>query len=99
VRWFDTTAFRKTAPGEFGSTPRNAIRGPGLKNVDLSLSKRVTLDAMRRGMNLEIRIDAFNAFNNVNLGVPNLNFASAAFGRIGTALDAREFQFGFKLNF
>ena len=99
ARWFDTTAFRKTAPGEFGSTPRNAIRGPGLKNVDLSLSKRVTLDAMRRGMNLEIRIDAFNAFNNVNLGVPNLNFASAAFGRIGTALDAREFQFGFKLNF
>jgi hypothetical protein len=31
--------------------------------------------------------------------VPNLNFASAAFGRIGSALDAREFQFGIKLNF
>ncbi len=99
TQWFNTAAFQKTAPGEFGSTPRNAIRGPGLKNVDLSLSKRVVLDAMKRGMNLEIRIDAFNAFNNVNFGVPNLNVASAAFGRIGSALDAREFQFGLKLNF
>jgi outer membrane receptor protein involved in Fe transport len=99
AQWFNTGAFQKTAPGEFGSAPRNAIRGPGLKNVDLSLSKRVVLDALKRGMNLEIRIDAFNAFNNVNFAAPNLNFASATFGRIGSALDAREFQFGLKLNF
>jgi hypothetical protein len=99
ARWFNTAAFQRTAPGEFGSTPRNAVRGPGLKNVDLSLSKRVVLDGVKQGMNLELRIDAFNAFNNVNFGVPNLNFASAAFGRIGSALDAREFQFGVKLNF
>jgi outer membrane receptor protein involved in Fe transport len=99
ARWFNTAAFQRTPPGEFGSTPRNAIRGPGLKNVDLSLSKRVALDRVKRGMNLEVRVDAFNAFNNVNFGVPNLNFASSAFGRIGTALDAREFQFGLKLNF
>jgi hypothetical protein len=99
ARWINTLAFRKTAPGEFGSTPRNAIRGPGLTNVDLSLSKRIALDAVKRGMNVDVRIDVFNALNNVNLGVPNLNFASAAFGRIGSALDAREFQFGVKVGF
>ena len=99
ARWINTAAFQKTAPGAFGSAPRNAIRGPGLKNVDLSLTRRVGLGAVRRGMALEIRVDAFNALNNVNFGVPNLNFASAAFGRIGSALDAREFQFGVKLSF
>jgi len=32
--------------------------------------------------------------------VPQLNFASSAFGRISsTATDAREFQFGVKINF
>jgi hypothetical protein len=99
ARWFNTAAFQRTAPGEFGSTPRNAIRGPGLTNVDLSLSKRVVLDRVKRGMSVDIRIDAFNAFNNVNFNPPNLNFASAAFGRIGSALDAREFQFGIKIGF
>jgi hypothetical protein len=100
TRWFNTAAFQKTAPGEFGTTPRNAIRGPSLRNVDLSISKRLTIDAVRKGMNVELRIDAFNAFNNVNFGVPQLNIASSAFGRIGsTATDAREFQFGVKLNF
>jgi outer membrane receptor protein involved in Fe transport len=100
TRWFNAAAFQKTAPGEFGTTPRNAIRGPSLRNVDLSISKRLTIDAVRKGMNVELRIDAFNAFNNVNFGVPQLNIASSAFGRIGsTATDAREFQFGVKLNF
>ena len=97
THWFNTAAFQKTAPGEFGTTPRNAIRGPGLRNVDLSISKRV---ALHKAMNVELRIDAFNAFNNVNFGVPQLNFASSAFGRISsTATDAREFQFGVKINF
>jgi len=100
TRWFDTAAFQKTAAGEFGTTPRNAIRGPSLRNVDLSFSRRVGLDAARRGMNLELRVDVFNAFNAVNFGVPQLNIASSAFGRISaTATDAREFQFGVKFNF
>ena len=35
-----------------------------------------------------------------NFGVPQLNIASSAFGRISaTATDAREFQFGVKWNF
>ena len=51
-------------------------------------------------MNVEVRIDVFNAFNAVNFGVPQLNIASSAFGRISaTATDACEFQFGVKLNF
>ena len=99
-QWFNVLAYRRTGPGEFGSAPRNSFRGPDLINTDIALIKRVSMAGVRRGMNLELRIEAFNAFNRVNLGVPNLNIASATFGRIGsTATDAREFQFGVKLSF
>jgi hypothetical protein len=51
-------------------------------------------------MNIEVRIEVFNLFNRVNYGVPNLNIASGAFGRIGnTATEAREMQFGMKFTF
>jgi outer membrane receptor protein involved in Fe transport len=100
AQWFNTAAYQRTAIGQFGSAPRNSFRGPGLVNTDMSLIKRVYLDGVRNGMNIEVRIEAFNAFNQVNLGVPNLNIASGAFGRIGsTATDAREFQFGVKVTF
>jgi hypothetical protein len=100
AQWFNVAAYQRTGPGEFGTAPRNSFRGPGLVNTDIALIKRVYMNGVRQGMNLEVRIEAFNAFNRVNLGVPNLNIASAAFGRIGsTATDAREFQFGVKLTF
>jgi hypothetical protein len=101
AQWFNTAAYARTAPGQFGSAPRNSFRGPGLMNTDASLIKRMYLDRVRKGMNVEVRIEVFNAFNRVNLGVPNLNIASGgAFGRIGaTATDAREMQFGMKFTF
>ena len=69
-------------------------------NTDASLIKRMYLDRVRKGMNVEVRIEVFNLFNRVNFGVPNLNIASGAFGRIGnTATDAREMQFGMKFTF
>mgnify|MGYP003508233623 CR=1 FL=1 len=64
--------------------PVSMTRGPGLKNTDVALIKRVFLDGIRRGMNLELRLEGFNVFNVVNYGVPNLNIASGTFGRIGS---------------
>ncbi len=100
AQWFNVAAYQRTAPGQFGSAPRNSFRGPGLANTDIALIKRVFLDRVRQGMNLELRLEVFNAFNRVNLGVPNLNIASGAFGRIGsTATDSREYQVGVKFTF
>ena len=100
AQWFNTSAYARTGPGQFGSAPRNSFRGPSLVNTDASLIKRMYLDRVRKGMNVEVRIEVFNAFNRVNFGVPNLNIASGAFGRIGsTATDAREMQFGMKFTF
>jgi hypothetical protein len=100
ARWFNTAAFQRAGIGQFGDAPRNSIRGPGLVNTDMSIIKRVRLDALRRGVAVEIRAEAFNLFNRVNFGAPVNDFSSSAFGTIGsTATDAREFQFGVKVSF
>jgi hypothetical protein len=75
--------FTNPAPGGFADQPRNAFRGPGLKNVDLSLFKNVALPGMNgRGSTLQIRVEAFNVFNWVNLDEPNGTLNNANFGRV-----------------
>jgi hypothetical protein len=58
--------------GQFGNAPRNVIIGPGRFNTDLSLTKqfRWSGGSSRR---IEVRIEAFNVFDTVNLGNPNGN--------------------------
>jgi hypothetical protein len=66
-------------------------------NTDLSFIKRVPFGS---GKAFEIRVEGFNIFNRVNLGVPVTDFSSNSFGRIQTtATAAREFQFGVKVRF
>ena len=48
---------------------------------------------------MQVRIDLFNAFNNVNYGNPGSTFGAATFGRISSAGDMRRMQFGVKLIF
>ena len=48
---------------------------------------------------VELRAEAFNLLNNVQLGAPNGTFGSAAFGTITTALDPRVIQLAAKFVF
>jgi outer membrane receptor protein involved in Fe transport len=74
-RWYNTTpigssgsAFERPAPGTFGNLERNALRGPYYRRTDASLFKHFRLGGTR---DLEIRIEAVNLFNVVNLGYPD----------------------------
>jgi len=97
AQWFNTAAFQKAPAGQSGSAPRNSVRGPGMINTDLSFIKRVPFGDTKA---VEIRVEGFNIFNRVNLGVPVTDFSSSSFGRIqSTATGAREFQFGLKFRF
>jgi hypothetical protein len=97
AQWFNTLAFLAAPAGQSGNAPRNAVRGPGLINTDLSFIKRVPVGGAKA---LELRIEGFNLFNRVNLGVPVTDLSSSSFGRIqATATAAREFQFGVKFRF
>ena len=95
-RWFDTDAFVLQAPFAFGSAPRNPVFAPGFANVDMALAKGWLLGSSGR---LEFRWEVFNVFNRTNFDLPNRIFGSPNIGRIFSALNAREMQFGLRYTF
>ncbi len=95
-RWFDTDAFALQAPFTFGSAPRNSVFAPGFANVDMAVAKGWFLDG---GSRLEFRWEIFNLLNRANFDLPNRYFGSPNFGRIFSALNAREMQFGLRFAF
>jgi len=68
--WFNTAAYANPASGTFGNARRNSLIGPGYSNVDLSLAKEFSITERTK---LEIRGDAYNAFNHVNYASPDAN--------------------------
>ena len=81
----------------FAHQPRNAFRGPGYKNMDLSLFKNFDFAGFNgRRSSVQIRIEAFNAFNWVNLNKPVSNTNNANFGRVTGARAMRVVQLGAK---
>jgi hypothetical protein len=95
-QWFNTGAFSQPDLFTFGSSPRNALIAPGLANVDMSLQK---VWFVQDGHRLEFRWEVFNVFNRVNFSLPNRFFGSPNFGRIFSAQNAREMQFGLRYSF
>ncbi len=95
-RWFDTAAFALPAPFTFGTAPRNSVVGPGFANVDFALAKTWGLPATAE---LEFRWEVFNLFNRANFDLPSRVFGTPNFGRIFSAKNPREMQFGARLAF
>jgi hypothetical protein len=104
--WFNTSCFRNPANFTIGTVPRTLpnTRGPSFKDVALSVFRNVKLTEK---WNLELRGEAFNAFNFVNLGDPNTTFSpnpqgvntNPNFGKVLSALNARRIQLGIRLSF
>ena len=95
-QWFNTAAFALQAPFTFGSAARNSVFAPGLANVDLSIQKDWYVGEQGR---LELRWEIFNVLNRANFDLPNRVFGTPNFGRIFSALNAREMQFGLRYSF
>ena len=102
--WFNPAAFAVPAAGTWGNVGRNTVRAPGLFQIDLALQKRFEMSGAR---NFEFRVEAFNAFNRLNLGAPGTAVTSpSSFGRITGPLSrgygtgtARQMQFMMRVNF
>ncbi len=98
-QWFNTAAFAQPAPGEFGNSSRNVIRGPGINSWNLSLFKNFRLSERAR---LQFRLESFNAFNHPHFGIPDQNVNSGTFGVISTLnahLPARRNQIAVRVEF
>ncbi|MFN2499435.1 MAG: hypothetical protein ABR557_10140, partial [Pyrinomonadaceae bacterium] len=93
--------FTIPAPGDYGNLPRNAFRLPRFFNMDASLIKRI---AIKEGVRIELRAEAFNLTNTVHLGFPsdgvNVISGTSTFSRDLTSDSlARVVQVGFKFSF
>ena len=91
--WVNPAAFAQPAQFTFGNAGRNSLRGPGYKNVDLSLVKNARMSGARQ---LQFRIEAFNLLNTVNYDNPNRTALTANFGKIFTAGPPRQVQLGLR---
>ncbi|OLD14266.1 MAG: hypothetical protein AUJ01_14115 [Acidobacteria bacterium 13_1_40CM_3_65_5] len=95
-RWFNTAAFSRAAV-TYGNSLRNPVVGPGLKVLDLSLAKSFRV---LQGQQLQLRWEAFNAFNTPQWGNPNGTLGNVNFGVISsTRMNNREMQFSVKYVF
>ena len=95
--YLNPAAFAYPGAGTFGDSGRNSIEGPGFWTVDMALSRLISVAATHR---LELRLEAFNLANHMNLGVPTANYDSRNFGRITAIAGApRIIQFGVKYGF
>src|SRR5579859_6612759 len=83
---------------------RNSFNMPGYKDVDLTLAKAFGLPNMPvlgEKARVELRVDAYNLFNNLNLDPNRIsnNIGASNFGTIGAALGARVMTLGARFSF
>ena len=95
-QWFDPSAFSMPPYGTFGNAGRNIVTGPGLANVDFSVTKDFGL---AESATLQFRAEVFNLLNTPNFLNPNIFYGTPGFGRTLAARDGREIQLGVKLIF
>jgi Carboxypeptidase regulatory-like domain/TonB dependent receptor-like, beta-barrel len=106
TNYFNAAAFAQPDPGTYGNLMRQALIGPNYWNVDLAVTRQISLVSTQ---NLELRVEAFNLFNTFNWGIPGTeltaggwqaNLNSGTFGRITTQAGApRIIQLGIKYAF
>ncbi|OYW27990.1 MAG: hypothetical protein B7Z47_06220, partial [Chthoniobacter sp. 12-60-6] len=106
--YFNIFAFARPAEGTLGNTGEGILRGPGIKQWDVSMIKTTTIFER---VNVQLRFETFNTFNQVQwagistgLSVPNPNTVPTAatrgnFGQVNSTRDPRTIQLGIKVLF
>jgi hypothetical protein len=101
AQWFNTdttTLWTLPALGRYGNAPRNPLRGPGYFNTDMSLTKIFRLSNVN-SQRVELRIEAFNVFDRLNLLNPNNDRNTADFGRTTSSRPPRILQLAARFEF
>ena len=96
LHFLNAAAFQIQTLNTPGNAGRNIALGPKLFNVNLSLVKRF---AVTEGSAIDLRLEAFNAFNTVNFANPNTTLGTATFGQITSAADPRQVQIAVRYRF
>lgn len=97
--YFNTSLFTLPPLGSVGNSGRRIFSGPGIDNYDITLKKDLRLSESKA---LEIRLEAFNAFNHAQFYGPSSvdgNISSTTFGNVVSAAAPRLVQLGLKMIF
>jgi hypothetical protein len=103
-RFFRTDVYKQPSVGTWGNSARTQFRGPGINNWDLSVLKNF---ALREGMRVQFRCEAYNAFNHTQFsGVntaarfdPQGNQVNTLFGQMDAARSPRLMQLALRFIF
>jgi hypothetical protein len=96
---FDASQFSLPALGTMGNARRRFFSGPGMENLDATISREFSL---REGRAFEFRAEAFNAFNHAQFFGPATtegNISSGTFGQAVSAMPPRLMQIALRLRF
>ena len=84
--FFNVTAFSIPAPGEFGSSSRNMIIGPGARQLNGLFQRDVRLGGTRA---VTVQVNALNLLNTVQWAAVDTNINSPTFGHVLSARPMR----------
>jgi hypothetical protein len=111
MAYFATPAYTAYSGTTFGNAlpqapgvERNSLNGPGYRDVDLTLAKGFgfpRVPGLGERARLELRLDAYNVFNNLNFNPTSIsnNIANSNFGQDTAALAARVVTVGARFSF
>jgi Carboxypeptidase regulatory-like domain/TonB dependent receptor len=97
--WFDPSTMADPQPGHLGNCGVSTERGPGIRQIDVSLSKRFLITERQT---LEFRAEAINSFNTPIFTVNGYSIdvqGGSNEGVVNTSAGARNLQFGLKYSF
>jgi hypothetical protein len=80
VSWLNTSAFALPALGNYGTLGWNNVRGPGLIQLNMALSRTFPVWGERR--TIQVRAEAFNLPNHMSPDNPSNSLSSSTFGQI-----------------
>jgi hypothetical protein len=84
--WFNPATFSQEPIGTFGNVKRNFFHGPGFNYSNFEIYKNVPVGGADSPRYIQLRLEAYNAFNHANFANPNGNFGagSPVFGSINS---------------
>ena len=90
--YFDVTAFKAVTDVRFGTAKVNSLRGPGVRNIDLSVIRTM---AASKSVRLQLKVEIFNLMNRPTFANPtnpaNVNVSNLLFNPDGTVRDLNGF--------
>ena len=87
--YFDVTAFKPVTEARFGNGTFNSLRGPGVQNIDLSITRTLALGGVKT---LQLKVDVYNLFNRATFANPgNLNVSNLLLNPDGSVLNLNGF--------